>query len=41
MSKLWADGKPHYNEVGKVIKPEGWEDPHLKLQEAVQGMRRR
>ena len=35
MSKLWADGKPHYNEMGKVIKPDGWENPHPKLQEAV------
>lgn len=24
MSKLWPDGKPHYNEMGKVIKPKGW-----------------
>ena len=38
MSKLWADGKPHYNEMGKVIKPEGWENPHSKLQQAVQNM---
>ncbi len=28
MSKLWPDGKPHYNpKDGKVIKPEGWQDP--------------
>ena len=38
MSKLWYDGKPHYNEMGKVIKPEGWENPHMKLQEAIQNM---
>jgi predicted HAD superfamily Cof-like phosphohydrolase len=25
MQKLWPDGKPHYNESNKVIKPEGWE----------------
>ncbi len=32
MSKLWADGKPHYNpKDGKVIKPEGWEDPTPKI----------
>ena len=32
MSKLWADGKPHYNpKDGKVIKPEGWEDPAPKI----------
>ena len=41
MSKLWADGKPHYNEVGKVIKPEGWQDPHEKLQEAIYCMKKR
>ncbi|RXZ81872.1 HAD family hydrolase [Paenibacillaceae bacterium] len=35
MSKLWADGKPHYREDGKVIKPEGWEDPYPKLQAAI------
>jgi len=38
MSKLWADGKPHYNEMGKVIKPEGWENPHPKLQLAIRKM---
>lgn len=28
MAKLWSDGKPHYNpKDGKVIKPEGWQDP--------------
>ncbi len=32
MSKLWPDGKPHYNpKDGKVIKPEGWEDPAPKI----------
>lgn len=25
MGKIFPDGKPHYNEVGKVIKPEHWE----------------
>lgn len=25
MGKLFPDGKPHYNEVGKVIKPDHWE----------------
>lgn len=39
MSKLWEDGKPHYNEMGKVIKPAGWEDPHSKLQVAVDKMK--
>lgn len=32
MSKLWPDGKPHYNEDGKTIKPSTWEDPHNKLE---------
>lgn len=35
MSKLWEDGKPHYNEDGKVIKPMGWENPHNKLVEEI------
>ena len=38
MSKLWADGKPHYNDMGKVVKPEGWEDPHKKLELAIKKM---
>ena len=41
MSKLWPDGKPHYNDMGKIIKPEGWEDPHKKLELAIQNMKRR
>ncbi len=32
MAKLFPDGKPHYNpKDGKVIKPEGWEDPSPKI----------
>ena len=38
MSKLWEDGKPHYNAEGKTIKPAGWEDPHVKLEKAIQDM---
>ena len=38
MSKLFSDGKPHYNEMGKVIKPEGWQDPHKKLELAIKEM---
>ena len=41
MSKLWPDGKPHYNGMGKVIKPEGWQDPHKKLELTIQNMKRR
>lgn len=26
MGKLFPDGKPHYNEIGKVVKPDDWED---------------
>ena len=39
MSKLWPDGKPHYNEDGKVIKPEGWQDPHKKLELIIKEMK--
>ena len=35
MSKLFPDGKPHYNEDGKTIKPDTWEDPHEKLEDAI------
>lgn len=38
MSKIWADGKPHFNEMGKTIKPEGWQDPHEKLKAAIEKM---
>lgn len=39
MSKLWEDGKPHYNQDGKTIKPKGWEDPHPKLKAAIELMK--
>lgn len=35
MNKIFPDGKPHYNEVGKVIKPEGWEAPEPKIEEEI------
>lgn len=35
MDKLWEDGKPHYSVDGKTIKPANWEDPHIKLEEAI------
>jgi len=38
MSKLWEDGKPHYNADGKTIKPAGWQDPHGLLEEAIERM---
>jgi predicted HAD superfamily Cof-like phosphohydrolase len=32
MAKLWPDGRPrHRQSDGKVIKPDGWEDPGPKL----------
>jgi predicted HAD superfamily Cof-like phosphohydrolase len=32
MAKLWPDGRPRHREGdGKVIKPDGWEDPGPKL----------
>lgn len=40
MSKLWSDGKPHYNEMGKTIKPSTWVDPHPKLEEAINKMKK-
>ena len=39
MSKLWEDGKPRYNEIGKVKKPPTWQDPHDKIVEAIDRMR--
>lgn len=38
MAKLWPDGKPHYNEEGKTIKPSTWRDPHDLLYKAIQTM---
>ncbi len=35
MSKIFPDGEPHYNEVGKVIKPEGWEAPEPLIEEEI------
>lgn len=39
MSKLFPDGKPHYNpKDGKVLKPEGWEDPAPKIKACIDAM---
>lgn len=38
MSKLWTDGKSHYNDIGKVIKPEGWKDPHAQIKQIIDKM---
>ena len=35
MSKLWPDGKPHYNEDNKVIKPAGWKSPEPELEAEI------
>ncbi len=39
MSKLFPDGKTHYNEMGKVIKPDNWENPHKKLALTINKMK--
>lgn len=38
MSKLWEDGKPHYNDEGKTIKPVTWKDPYEDLKAAIEKM---
>ena len=38
MKKLWSDGKPHYNQDGKTIKPAEWKDPHEDLAQAIREM---
>ena len=35
MSKLGSDGKPIFNEMGKVAKPAGWQDPQPKIKAAI------
>ena len=35
MAKLYHDGKPRFREDGKIVKPEGWEAPEPKLDEAI------
>lgn len=36
MAKIWPDGEPHYNEVGKVIKPENWVAPEAELKKEIE-----
>jgi predicted HAD superfamily Cof-like phosphohydrolase len=36
MDKIFPDGLPHYSEVGKVIKPDGWVAPEKMLEEEIQ-----
>lgn len=35
MGKLHPDGKPHYGDLGKVIKPEHWEAPEKRLEDEL------
>lgn len=35
MSKLWPDGKPKYNEEGKVIKSKFWKDPYPLIKKEI------
>jgi len=35
MEKLFSDGTPHYNNEGKTIKPENWEDPYPKIKQEI------
>jgi predicted HAD superfamily Cof-like phosphohydrolase len=35
MAKVFPDGKPRWNEVGKVIKPEGWVAPEPKIEAEI------
>ena len=38
MTKLFPDGKPHYNELNKVIKPEGWREPDTDIKNYIEGL---
>lgn len=38
MSKLWEDGKPHYKEDGKTLKPKMWKDPYFDLEKIINEM---
>lgn len=35
MKKLFPDGKPRYDESGKVIKPEGWKSPDELIKKEI------
>jgi len=35
MTKLWADGLPHYNADGKTIKPPNWVDPYPQIKKEI------
>ena len=38
MSKLFPDGKPHYNGQNKVIKPDNWVAPDNAIKEYIDGL---
>jgi predicted HAD superfamily Cof-like phosphohydrolase len=41
MAKLWPDGKPHHRPGdGKVLKPDGWQDPGPLLEAEIERQRR-
>jgi predicted HAD superfamily Cof-like phosphohydrolase len=35
MAKVFPDGQPRWNEVGKVIKPSGWVAPEPKIEAEI------
>lgn len=35
MAKLWPDGKPHFREDNKVIKPAGWVGPEVTMEKIL------
>lgn len=37
MDKLW-DGKPKFDEDGKVVKPPTWEDPYNKIKKHIESI---
>lgn len=40
MSKLWPDGKPHYSEAGKVLKPPSYSKANVFSELEKQGFKR-
>ncbi|OXL83158.1 hypothetical protein BCV73_08760 [Paenibacillus sp. SSG-1] len=40
MGKLHADGKPRFNEQGKIIKPEGWAEKYAPEPKIVEELER-
>ena len=38
MSKIFPDGKPHYNSQNKVIKPEGWVAPDEEIHKYIESL---